>query len=259
MNRIDKLFAEKQGEILSVYFTAGHPELNSTATIIRTLADEGVDLIEIGIPFSDPIADGPVIQQSSHKALQNGMSLKLLFEQLRDIRETVDIPLILMGYLNPVLQFGMETFAKKCSATGIDGTILPDLPLELYQTDYKQIFEDHNLYNVFLATPQTSDERYRMLDKESRGFLYMVAASSITGARDGFERYQEEYFERIRSMDLNLPRLIGFGISSYETFIHACKYARGAIIGSAFIRAIEEEGNLRDNIRSFVRNIRGNQ
>ncbi len=259
MNRIDKLFREKPGNILSVYFTAGHPYLESTTEIIQTLAAEGVDLIEIGIPFSDPIADGPVIQKSSHIALENGMSLKKLFEQLRDIRSNVDIPLILMGYLNPVLQYGISEFAQTCEETGIDGTILPDLPLDLFQDEYKSIFDRHKLYNIFLATPQTSDERYRQLDRESRGFLYMVAASSITGMREGFESYQQEYFERIRNMDLNLPRLIGFGISSAETFRHACEYARGAIIGSAFVRALEEPGDLRTNIAKFVSGIRGDQ
>jgi tryptophan synthase alpha chain len=255
MNRIDRLFEQKPTNILSIYFTAGHPTMDSTIEIIKTLTNEGVDLIEIGIPFSDPVADGPVIQQSSQTALENGMSLKLLFEQLKDIRNLTDIPLILMGYLNPVLQFGVEAFCKKCADVGIDGTILPDLPLEIYMKEYKPFFEQHGIHNIFLATPQTSDERYRMLDTNSRGFLYMVAASSITGTRKKFEKYQIDYFKRVRKLNLMLPRLIGFGISSAETFQLACKYANGAIIGSAFIKALEQKGDLKTNIRKFVQGI----
>lgn len=255
MNRIDKLFHQKQKNILSIYFTAGHPRLDSTTEIIKALANEGVDLIEIGIPFSDPVADGPVIQQSSQVALENGMSLKLLFDQLKNIRQSVDIPLILMGYLNPVLQFGIEPFCKKCSEIGIDGTILPDLPLDIYLEEYKPVYEKYGIYNIFLATPQTSDERYRQLDAKSGGFLYMVAASSITGARKKFEKYQLDYFIRIKKLQLKLPRLIGFGISSKETFETACKYANGAIIGSAFVKALEQKGDLKENIREFLRTV----
>jgi tryptophan synthase alpha chain len=255
MNRIDQLFKQKEKNILSIYFTAGHPDLNSTVSIIQTLAKEGVDLIEIGIPFSDPVADGPVIQQSSQKALDNGMSLKLLFEQLKDIRKLVEIPLILMGYINPVLQFGVEAFCRKCAEVGIDGIILPDMPLDIYTEEFKISFEKYGIYNIFLATPQTNDERYRQLDTNSRGFLYMVAASSITGTRKKFEKYQIEYFRRVKKLDLKLPRLIGFGISSLETFQLACKYANGVIIGSAFIKALEQKGELKTNIRDFVRSI----
>jgi len=255
MNRIDKLFTDKKNNILSIYFSAGHPSLNSTVEIIRTLVEEGVDLIEVGIPFSDPVADGPVIQRSTQKALENGMSVKLLFEQLSGIRKEINIPLILMGYLNPVLQYGMEAFCKKCAETGIDGTILPDLPLEIYQQEYEPIYQQYDLHNIFLATPQTSDERYVMLDAHSGGFLYMVSASSTTGAKSGFASYQQKYFERIRDLDLTLPRLIGFGISSRETFQHACKYANGAILGSAFIQALEKGNDIQKNIREFIRSI----
>lgn len=255
MNRIDKLFEEKKENILSIYFTAGHPTLNSTELIVKSLAKAGTDMIEIGIPFSDPVADGPVIQKSSHTALENGMSLITLFEQLKNIRKEVSIPLILMGYLNPVIQFGIENFAKKCLQIGIDGTILPDLPLDIYQEEFKPVFDKYGLYNVFLATPQTSNIRYRMLDRESSGFLYMVAASATTGARQGFEDYQQKYFERIKKLDLELPRLIGFGISTNETFKHACKYARGAIIGSAFVNILEKKGDLESNIKDFIRSI----
>ncbi len=257
MNRIDRLFNSKKKNILSIYFTAGHPTLNSTVEIIKTLEKEGVDLVEIGIPFSDPVADGPVIQKSSQKALENGMNLKILFNQLSEIRKEVNIPLILMGYFNPVLQYGIEAFCASCSNTGIDGTILPDLPLEMYEEHCKQIFEKYNLYNIFLATPQTSDERYRRLDSGSRGFLYMVAASSITGARAGFEDYQQKYFDRILTLNLKLPRLIGFGISSHETFKHACDYSSGAIIGSAFVQILEKEADINQNIREFIHFIKG--
>ncbi|MGD2033536.1 MAG: tryptophan synthase subunit alpha [Bacteroidales bacterium] len=256
MNRIDTLFQEKQRNILSIYFTAGHPTLDSAPAIIETLASEGADMIEIGIPFSDPIADGPVIQKSSHTALENGMSLKTLFDQLKDIRKAVDIPLLLMGYLNPVLQYGVEKFCAACRRTGIDGTIIPDLPMNIFKEEYGSLFEAYKLYNIFLATPQTSDERYKQLDAGSKGFLYMVAASATTGARLNFESYQEDYFKRIQNLPLKSPRLIGFGISSYETFAHACNYANGAIIGSAFVNVLEEKGNLKKNIEKFVRSIR---
>lgn len=256
MNRIDSLFKQKQKNILSIYFTAGHPTLNSTSEIIKTLASEGVDMIEIGIPFSDPIADGPVIQKSSHTALNNGMSLKILFQQLKNIRAEVNIPLILMGYFNPVLQFGIENFCSTCKETGIDGVILPDLPLEIYQNEYREVFEKYGLHAVFLATPQTSDERYRQLDAKSKGFLYMVAASATTGARQNFESYQEEYFKRVEKLSLSSPRIIGFGISSHKTFVHACKYANGAIIGSAFINVLEQNGDMKNNIKNFIHSIR---
>lgn len=257
MNRIDQLFNNKKKDILSIYFTAGHPTLDSTADIIKTLEEEGVDLIEIGIPFSDPVADGPVIQKSSQKALENGMKLKFLFHQLHDIRKEVGIPLILMGYFNPILQYGIEKFCASCSETGIDGTILPDLPVDMYEEHCKNSFERHNLHNIFLATPQTSNDRFHRLDSVSRGFLYMVAASSITGARSGFEDYQQKYFERISKLNLKLPRLIGFGISSHETFTHACQYASGAIIGSAFVNVLEKEGNMKENIGEFIHSVKG--
>lgn len=256
MNRIDTLFKEKQKDVLSIYFTAGHPTLNSTVDIIKTLASEGADMIEIGIPFSDPIADGPVIQKSCYTALENGMSLKLLFDQIKNIRSEVKIPLIMMGSFNPVLQYGIEEFCLACKETGVDGVIIPDLPLDIYQENYKHIFEKYNLHVIFLATPQTSDERYRMLDAASKGFLYMVAASATTGIRERFENYQEEYFKRIANLSLKSPRLIGFGISSKETFDHACKFANGAIIGSAFVNVLDQTGNIKMNIRKFIASIR---
>ncbi len=254
-NRINKLFQEKGRNILSVYFTAGYPNLNDTVPTIHELVKNGVDLIEIGMPFSDPVADGPVIQHSSLIALQNGMSLHQLFDQLKDIRQSVSIPLILMGYINPVLQFGVEAFCQKCSEIGIDGLIIPDLPLLVYEEEYKSIFETNNLHNIFLITPQTSDERLRMIDEVSSGFIYMVSSNSTTGAKEGVSDFQKSYFERISKFGLKNPRLIGFGISSAETFRNACQYAQGAIIGSAFVNAIGADLPLEEKVSQFVKSI----
>jgi tryptophan synthase alpha chain len=256
MNRIDRLFQTKKNNILSIYFTAGHPELESTVPIITSLAEAGADIIEIGIPFSDPVADGPVIQNSDHIALTNGMSVKLLFEQLKDIRKKVDIPLILMGDINPVIQYGIEKFAQECYKTGIDGVIIPDLPLDIYLEEYKEPFLKNNLYNIFLVSPQTSNERLKQLDAETNGFLYMVAASATTGMRVGFADYQIEYFNRVKALGLKAPRLIGFGISEHKSFAGACEYANGAIIGSAFVKALEVGGAGRENIHKFIKSIR---
>jgi tryptophan synthase, alpha subunit len=254
-NRINKLFQERKEGILSVYFTAGYPELEDTKTIIHELVKNGVDLIEIGMPFSDPVADGPVIQQSSMIALQNGMSVKKLFEQLQDIRQSVDIPLILMGYLNPVLQYGAEAFCQKCSEIGIDGLILPDLPLSVYEDDFKAIFEANNLHYIPLITPQTSDERLKQIDEASTGFIYMVSSNATTGAKSSVDQFQKEYFERIQAMNLKNSRLIGFGISNAETFANACQFASGAIIGSAFVKSLEGNGALEQKISGFIHSI----
>ncbi|MFW6290289.1 MAG: tryptophan synthase subunit alpha, partial [Mariniphaga sp.] len=245
MNRIDTLFKNKQENILSIYFTAGHPQLNDTADIIKTLHEEGVDMIEIGMPFSDPMADGPVIQKSSQKALKNGMSLKKLFSQLENIRSVTDMPLLLMGYLNPVMQYGFTAFLAACEKAGIDGVILPDLPVALYEEKYKSLFDKHAVYNIFLITPQTSEGRIRKIDSLSQGFIYMVASASTTGARDSIQDEQEAYFRRIKNMNLKNPTIIGFGISNPETFRRACQHAHGAIIGSAFVNTLEKEGNLK--------------
>jgi tryptophan synthase alpha chain len=255
-NRIDQLFKKKKENILSVYFTAGFPKLNDTVEIIQELEKNGVDVIEIGIPFSDPTADGPTIQRSSEIALKNGMSLKLLFEQLKDIRQSVKIPLILMGYFNPVIQFGVEEFCKKCHETGIDGAILPDLPLEEFEAHYKEHFTKNNLHNILLITPQTPDVRIRQIDEASGGFIYMVSSASTTGAGKKVEDFHRDYFERIQQMKLKNPRLIGFGISDHATFVNACKYASGAIIGSAFVKYLEAGENLKTCIADFVKNIR---
>jgi tryptophan synthase alpha chain len=256
MNRIDQLFREKNKNILSVYFTAGFPRLNDTSEIIYELERAGVDQIEIGIPFSDPLADGPVIQQSSQKALENGMSLKILFEQLEKVRDNVKIPLILMGYLNPVLRYGIGSFIKKACEIGIDGLILPDLPLNEYVRSFKQQFDDAGIYNVMLITPQTNAERVRLIDQFSNGFVYMVSSASTTGSSKNIFDVHKDYFERIAEMQLRMPRLIGFGIANHESFHQACMYARGAIIGTAFIRAISEPGPLKKNIQEFIRRIR---
>jgi tryptophan synthase alpha chain len=257
MNRINKLFQEKKNNILSVYFTAGHPSLNAAPVIINALEKAGADMIEIGMPFSDPMADGPVIQNSSSKALKNGMTLKILFQQLKDIRKEVDIPLLLMGYLNPVLQYGMEKFCNDCVVAGIDGVILPDLPLQVYQEEYQQLFETKGIHKVFLVSPQTTSERIRQIDTVSHGFLYFVSSSSTTGIKEGFTADQDAYFERIRDMKLKNPSLIGFGISNHESFSRICQYANGAIIGSAFVKALEINGSSEKAISEFIGLIRG--
>jgi tryptophan synthase alpha chain len=256
MNRIDKLFNEKTTNILSVYFTAGYPNLDSTAGIIKALSDSGADMIEIGMPFSDPIADGPVIQQSNQNALRNGMNLKLLFQQLSYIRNEVKIPLLLMGYLNPVMQFGIEKFCSHCERVGIDGVILPDMPPLVYAEEYLNIFDKYNLFNILLITPQSSEERIAYIDKISRGFIYMVSSSSVTGSREGFSDDQMSYFKRVNEMKLENPCLIGFGISDQNTFMNACKYSRGGIIGSAFVKNLGKEGDSVEIIRKFINGIR---
>ncbi len=254
-NRINQLFQDKKENILSVYFTAGYPQLDDTVTIIEDLVKNGVDLIEIGMPFSDPVADGPVIQHSSLVSLHNGMTIKKLFEQLQGIREKVNIPLILMGYLNPVIQFGIENFCQKCAEVGIDGLILPDLPLNEYQEEYQATFEKYNLHNILLITPQTSEKRLLQIDEASSGFIYMVSTSSTTGMKNSVSDFHQDYFERVQNMQLKNPRLIGFGISNRETFENACKYAQGAIIGSAFVKALDEDLTLEEKISNFVNSI----
>jgi tryptophan synthase alpha chain len=241
MNRIQQKLQEDK-KLLSIYFSAGYPNLNDTVTIIQNLEKNGVDMIEIGLPFSDPLADGPTIQESSTQALYNGMTTKLLFEQLKDIRQAVKIPLIIMGYFNPMLQYGVEEFCQKCAEIGIDGLIIPDLPVDIYAENYKAIFEKYGLLNVFLITPQTSEERIRFIDSVSNGFIYMVSSASVTGSQSGFGNTQEDYFKRIAAMNLKNPQIVGFGINNRETFTQATQYAKGAIIGSAFIKNLTENG-----------------
>jgi tryptophan synthase alpha chain len=258
-NRIDQLFREKEGEILSIYMTAGFPELQDTVRVLGALQKHGADMVEIGIPFSDPLADGPVIQQSSQLALSNGMSLDLLFSQLKEIRESVKIPLVLMGYLNPVLQMGMELFLKRCRDTGIDGVIIPDLPPLEYETRYRELFRKYGIYHSLLITPHTERARIEKIASLSEGFVYLVAEASTTGARDSLVEHQRAYFQRLKEMKLPLPGLIGFGISNRETFQTACRYAPGAIIGSAFIRALGESSSLslEQKVAKFLSGIRG--
>lgn len=256
MNRINKLFKEKGNNILSVYFTAGYPNLNDTVEIIRQLSSKGVDLIEIGVPFSDPLADGPVIQHSSQVALKNGMSVKLLFEQLKDIRKVTDIPLVLMGYVNPIIHFGFENFCRKAQEVGIDGFIIPDLPMLEYQREFKPVSDKYGIENVFLITPETSAERIRVVDENTNAFIYMVSSASTTGVQKSFEGAKEEYFNRIKSMNLKNPAMIGFGISNKQTFESACKYSSGAIIGSAFIKSLDETSSVSDAVDLLLKRLK---
>lgn len=255
MNRIDQLFKTKQERILNVYFTAGYPALNDTVEIMESLQSAGADLIEIGIPFSDPVADGPTIQESNGIALDNGMSLKLLLEQLEGIREKVQTPFVLMGYINPIVQYGIEAFCAKCQEVGVDGLILPDLPMFEYLETYKAIFDKHGLYNIFLITPQTAEARIREIDDNSNGFIYMVSSASTTGAKSSISQDQSAYFARVKGMNLKNPTLIGFGISNAETFDKACANANGAIIGSAFIKALAGEREIPKKVEKFVKEI----
>ena len=252
-NRIDNAF-KKGKKILSIYFSAGHPNLNDTITIIKNLQDSGVDMIEIGLPFSDPLADGPTIQKSSTKALKNGMTTEKLFNQLDGIRKEIDIPLIIMGYLNPIMQYGIEKFCKQCMSIGIDGLIIPDLPVEVFNETYKSIFSNHGLYNMFLITPQTPTSRIKLIDDVSNGFIYMVSSSSVTGEKNTINTVQTSYFKRIKSMNLKNPTIVGFGISNFETFNKAVSYSNGAIIGSAFINFLNNKGV--NKINEFIKKIR---
>lgn len=257
MNRISAVFASATEPLLNVYTTAGFPHFQDTMTVLTALQAGGVDIIEIGMPYSDPVADGETIQQSNQASLDEGMSVARLFEQLTDMRKTVTVPVLLMGYINPVLQYGVEAFCAKCAAIGIDGLILPDLPMAEYEREYKAIFEAHGLFNIFLITPQTTDERIRHIDSISNGFIYMVSSASTTGAKTGISADQEEYFDRISAMNLQNPRLIGFGISDRSSFLKASKNASGAIIGSAFVQLIAQAADLQTEIVDFVQSIKG--
>lgn len=258
MNRIIGLFQEKKKDILSIYFTAGYPKLDDTRTILGALQEAGTDLVEIGMPYSDPVADGETIQASNQKALDNGMTVATLFEQLQNFRkEGITLPVILMGYFNPVYQYGVEAFCEKCRELGVDGLILPDLPLEEYLGGYREIFEKYGLLNIFLITPQTSDERIRQIDTVSAGFIYMVSSASVTGATSGVSANMEAYFERVNNLGLKNPRLVGFGIKDRESFERSAKHASGAIIGSQFVRVLEaSENELDKGIREFLGELR---
>ena len=256
MNRIDKLFKEKKENILSVYFTAGYPKSDDTIEVIKTLEKNGVDLLEIGVPFSDPMADGPVIQASGNEALRNGMSLKKLFTQLKDVRAEASIPLVLMGYLNPIMQYGFENYCKSAAECGIDGVIIPDLPFSEYMESYKSIAEEHGLHMIMLITPETSEERIKLIDQNTSGFIYMVSSASVTGDRNSFTETNLNYFRRVNKLNLQNPRLIGFGISNKETFEAACRESSGAIIGSKFITLLNSEGTIEAAAEKLIEAIR---
>ena len=253
MNRIQSVL-EQDHKLLSIYFTAGFPNLNDTVSILKQLEASGVDIIELGLPFSDPLADGPTIQESSTQALRNGMTTDKLFEQLKDVRKHVNVPLIVMGYFNPMMQYGVERFCQKCQEVGIDGLIIPDLPVDVYHEKYQGLFQQYGLLNMFLITPQTSDERIRFIDEVSNGFIYMVSSAATTGAQSSFGDVQSDYFKRIGAMNLNAKLLVGFGISNSETYQAATAHSKGAIIGSAFIKHLEANGA--DSVADFVNQIR---
>lgn len=256
MNRINSLFANKGNKrILSIYYTAGYPTLDSTLDIAQNLEKAGVDFLEIGFPYSDPVADGPVIQHSSEVALKNGMTLARLFEQLKALRQRVTIPVLLMGYVNPVLQYGVERFCRDCREVGVDGIIVPDLPMYEYEALYKPVFQEHELSNIFLVTPQTAEARIRKIDELSTGFIYLLSSSATTGKNLAVSESTEAYFARIQGMKLNNPVVIGFGISDHHTFVRATDYADGAIVGSAFVRLLGEPDYL-EKIPAFIRKLR---
>src|SRR6202000_3444955 len=255
MNRLNTLFESKKDNLLSIYFTAGYPELNSTITIAEALEKAGADFLEIGFPYSDPVADGPTIQHSSEIALEKGMTLNVLFDQLKDLRKHVSIPILLMGYVNPIVQFGVERFCKIAAEVGVDGVIVPDLPMYEYEALYSKYFIENNLSNIFLVTPQTSEERIRKIDELSNSFIYLLSSSSITGGSLNLKTNIEDYYKRIKAMQQKTPAIIGFGISNSDNFNKACEYANGAIVGSAFVKLLADEDYL-DKIPGFIKSIR---
>ncbi len=258
MNRIKQLFESKK-DICSVYYTAGYPNLNDTLTVLQGLEEAGTDLVEIGMPFSDPLADGPTIQASSEQALENGMSIHVLFEQLKQMRQRITIPIVLMGYFNPVFKFGVENFIAKCKELGVDGVILPDLPFDEYREKYQDLFDEASIANIFLITPQTSDERIRLIDAHSKGFIYVVSSAAVTGAKQDVQQGQIDYFNRVNSLGLQSPCLIGFGIGNRSTFETACQHASGAIIGSAFVKLLGEYGADKKRIEEFIKGIKSEE
>jgi tryptophan synthase alpha chain len=254
MNRIDQLFKEKHHRVLNIYCTAGYPHLNSTGKVLASLQEHGADIVEIGMPYSDPLADGPVIQQSNMVALGNGMSITVLFGQLKNIRESIQLPIILMGYMNPILQFGLEKFCEAAEMVGVDGIILPDLPIYEFETEYRQLFEKHNLRFIFLVTPETREERIKKIDGLCSGFLYAVSSSSTTGNNKAIAD-QEMYFKKLQGMKLKNPILVGFGIKDKSTFQSACQYTNGAIIGSAYIKALEDTSDIDLSTKEFLNRV----
>ena len=255
MNKLQQLFATKKKDLLSIYYTAGYPNLTDTLQIAEALEESGADFIEIGFPYSDPVADGPTIQASSKQALDNGMTMEILFEQLKDLRKTVTIPILLMGYVNVVLQYGVANFCKKCKDVGVDGCIIPDLPMYEYEELYHKYFDENGISNIFLVTPQTSDERIRKIDGLSNAFIYLLSSAATTGKDLDVSDQAKTYFARIQAMDLKNPLMIGFGISDKKTFDSANEYASGAIIGSAFVKNLKEN-NLQKSISEFMSEFR---
>jgi tryptophan synthase alpha chain len=256
MNRLDQLFEAKKNKVLNIYCTAGYPQLNSPVEVLHALQNNGADLIEIGMPYSDPLADGEVIQASSAVALQNGMTIEVLFQQLQNVRTDIRLPIILMGYMNPILQFGIEKFCAKAKEVGVDGVILPDLPMYEFETIYKPLFDANDLKFIFLVTPETGEDRIRKIDSLCSGFLYAVSSSSTTGKNKAIEG-QEDYFRKLQQMNLKNPVLVGFGIKDKATFASACKYTNGAIIGSAYIKALQNTGNINQTTKEFLNSITG--
>lgn len=254
MNRLEKLFIDKPSGVLNIYFTAGFPHLEDTLPLLQSLQEAGADIAEVGIPFSDPVADGETIQIANNRALENGMSVAKLFDQLQNMRDTIHIPVILMGDINPIIQYGVKEFCEACQSVGVDGLILPNLPLAEYLQDFKEVFDLHGLLNIFLITPQTTPDRIHQIDQNSRGFIYMVSSSSTTGSTSGISQEMQAYFERINGLELQNPRLIGFGIKDKETFNAASSYASGAIIGSAFIRAIDNSSPVESSLH-FIKSV----
>ena len=253
MNRINQTLNQDK-KLLSIYFTAGFPQLGDTVPILEQLQEADVDMIELGLPFSDPLADGPTIQESSTQALRNGMTTDKLFTQLEGIRDRIHVPMIVMGYFNPIMQYGVERFCKRCQEVGIDGLIIPDLPADVYHEQYQSLFQQYGLLNMFLITPQTPDDRIRYIDEVSAGFIYMVSSAATTGAQGSFGDTQQHYFQRIADMKLQSKLLVGFGISNAETYKTAVAHSQGAIIGSAFIKHLEANGN--QSVQEFVKTIR---
>lgn len=255
-NRLTRLLLARKQNLLAIYYTAGFPQLDSTVTIARYLEQASADIIEIGMPFSDPIADGPVIQQSSAIALRNGMTIGRAIEQVRSIREQVSVPILLMGYFNPVLQYGLERFCREAAGAGVDGVVLPDLPLREYQREYRDNFVSNKLSAVFLIAPSTSDERIRQIDKASDGFVYAVSSAATTGTRNELPSDLDSYLSRLRSLELRNPWLVGFGISDWKSFRKVCEFGSGAIVGSAFVKMLETSVNLESDVQDFVDRIR---
>lgn len=254
MNRIEQVFKNKSNKVLNVYCTAGYPKLDSTLEVMQALQESGADLIELGMPYSDPLADGPVIQHSGSIALSNGMTIATLFKQLKDFRKTVTVPVILMGYMNPVMQYGFEKFCADAAAVGVDGLILPDLPQYEFETEYGAIIKKYGLDFIFLVTPETSEKRVKELDALSTGFLYAVSSSSTTGGDKDFGAV-ETYLQRLKNLQLKNPVLVGFGIKDKQTFESACKYSNGAIIGSAFVKALENSSDIKADTKKFIANV----